>query len=75
MGHNQKQRFQEVLFLDGVRFDGKSSGTSTTSSVFNYLNEIVEDAEEVVTHPTLRFSSSPLLLFPSALPTRPGMKR
>ncbi len=66
MDHNQKQRFQGVLFLDGVRFDERSFGTSTTSSVFNYLNEIVEDTEEVMTHPTPRCSSVPLLLFPSA---------
>ncbi|HEX3703796.1 MAG TPA: hypothetical protein VHU82_10715, partial [Vicinamibacterales bacterium] len=35
---NQKQRLQQVLFPEGVRFDGKKIvGTGLTLPVFNYL--------------------------------------
>ena len=37
----QKQRLQQVLFPDGIRFDGKRLvGTGTTLPVFNYLSPV-----------------------------------
>jgi hypothetical protein len=36
----QKQRFQRVLFPDGLIFDGESYRTATTCLAFNYLREI-----------------------------------
>ena len=45
----QKQRLQQVLFPDGVRFDGKKLvGTGTTLPVFNYLNPISDEKKELV---------------------------
>jgi site-specific DNA recombinase len=49
LDHVRKRRFQEVLFPDGVRFDGESIGTDSTSSVFSYLSEISRRKEEMVT--------------------------
>jgi len=37
---DQKQRFQQILFPNGLRFDGKSFGTFTTCIGFNYLRGI-----------------------------------
>ena len=37
---DQKQRFQRVLFPDGLIFDGKSYRTATTCIAFSYLREI-----------------------------------
>jgi hypothetical protein len=46
---NQKQRLQQVLFPDGVRFDGKRLvGTGTTLPVFNYLNPISNEKKDLV---------------------------
>jgi len=46
---NQKQRLQQVFFPDGIRFDGKKLvGTGTTLPVFNYLNPIPNEKEELV---------------------------
>ena len=49
LDHVRKRRFQEVLFPNGVRFDGDTIGTATTSSLFSYLSEISEEKEEMVT--------------------------
>ena len=49
LDHMRKRRFQEVLFPDGVRFDGDSIGTATTSSVFTYLSEVSIKEEGMVT--------------------------
>jgi hypothetical protein len=37
---DQKQRFQRVLFPDGLIFDGESYRTATTCLAFSYLREI-----------------------------------
>ena len=34
---DQKQRFQSILFPEGVRFDGESCGTAVTCLAFNVL--------------------------------------
>ncbi len=39
---NQKQRFQKVLFPNGLVFDGESYRTAETCLVFSYLREISE---------------------------------
>ena len=49
LDHIRKHRFQEVLFPDGITFDGKSFGTPSSGTVFNYLEEIVDKKEELVT--------------------------
>jgi hypothetical protein len=37
---DQKQRFQKILFPNGLKFDGESFGTVTTSIACNYLQGI-----------------------------------
>src|SRR5215472_11036358 len=37
---DQKQRFQQVLFPQGLRFDGESFGTVTTCLAFSYLRKL-----------------------------------
>src|SRR5438094_329667 len=45
----QKQRLQQVLFPDGVRFDGKRLvGTGVTLPVFNYLSPVSGSEKELV---------------------------
>jgi hypothetical protein len=45
----QKQRLQQVLFPEGVRFDGKRLvGTDTTLPVFNYLGSVSDEKKELV---------------------------
>jgi len=36
----QKQRFQSILFPEGLRFDGESFGTAVTCIAFNYLRDV-----------------------------------
>ena len=45
----QRQRFQQLFFPDGIRFDGKRLvGTGTTLPVFNYLNPISDAKKDLV---------------------------
>jgi hypothetical protein len=37
---DQKQRFQRVLFPEGVTFDGERFGTPATCLAFGYLREV-----------------------------------
>jgi hypothetical protein len=37
---SQKQRFQRVVFPEGLEFDGKGFATAVTSPVFSYLQEL-----------------------------------
>ncbi len=49
---NQKQRLQQLFFLEGVRFDGKMLvGTGLTLPVFNYL-AVAEDPKRRVVDQT-----------------------
>ena len=46
---NQKQRLQQLFFLEGVRFDGKRLvGTGSTLPVFNYLSPVSDAKKELV---------------------------
>ena len=46
---DQRQRFQQLFFPDGIAFDGKRFvGTGTTLPVFNYLNPISDGKKELV---------------------------
>jgi hypothetical protein len=46
---DQKERLQQAFFPDGIRFDGtKLVGTGTTLPVFNYLNPISGEKEDLV---------------------------
>ena len=45
---DQKQRFQRILFPDGLEFDGKEFGTALTSPIFRYLQSFQPANEEVV---------------------------
>lgn len=47
---DMKQRIQDVLFPNGVHFDGKSFGTSRTNLVFSDLGPILEPIEGMVAH-------------------------
>ena len=45
----QKQRLQQVFFLEGIRFDGKRLvGTGVTVPVFNYLSPVSGSEKELV---------------------------
>ena len=45
----QKQRLQQLLFPEGVRFDGRRLvGTGTTLPVFNYLSSVSEQKKDLV---------------------------
>ncbi len=44
----QKQRFQKILFPEGLSFDGGSFGTAATSPVFSYLRHLSANEEGVV---------------------------
>ncbi len=37
---DQKQRFQRMLFPEGLTFDGESFGTAATCLAFSYLREV-----------------------------------
>ena len=37
---DQKQRFQQTLFPEGLTFDGKEFGTAVTCLAFNYLQRV-----------------------------------
>jgi hypothetical protein len=39
LGLEQKQRFQQVMFPDGLRFDGEKFGTAVTCLAFKRLDE------------------------------------
>lgn len=45
----QRQRFQQLFFPDGIAFDGNGSiGTTVTAPAFHYLRGIETGNEEVV---------------------------
>ena len=45
----QRQRFQQLFFPDGISFDGKRLvGPGTILPVFNYLNPISDQKKELV---------------------------
>ena len=47
-GPNQRQRFQWILFPDGLSFDGKRFGTAVTSPIFSYLQDVQPEKEDMV---------------------------
>jgi hypothetical protein len=45
----QRQRFQQLFFPDGIAFDGKAFvGTRVTAPAFSYLRKIGDGNERVV---------------------------
>ena len=45
----QRQRFQQLFFPDGISFDGKGFvGTAVTAPAFNYLRAIEDGNERLV---------------------------
>ena len=45
----QRQRFQQLFFPDGIAFDGKGFvGTRVTAPAFNYLRTIEDGNERMV---------------------------
>ena len=45
----QRQRFQQLFFPDGIAFDGKGFvGTRVTAPAFSYLREIETENERMV---------------------------
>jgi hypothetical protein len=45
----QRQRFQQLFFPDGIAFDGKGFvGTCVTAPAFSYLREIETENERMV---------------------------
>ena len=48
---DQKQRFQSVMFPDGLRFDGERFGTAVTCLAFSHLPE-TKVVENSVASPT-----------------------
>jgi hypothetical protein len=45
---DQRQRFQQLFFPDGIAFDGNRFGTGATAPVFSYLREIRTENEGLV---------------------------
>ena len=46
---NQRQRFQQLFFPDGIAFDGKGFvGTGVTAPAFSYLRTIEDRNERLV---------------------------
>ena len=47
----QKLRFQQVLFPNGITFNGERVGTIRTCIAFSYLQQIQEEKSEMVGPP------------------------
>jgi hypothetical protein len=47
----QRQRFQQLFFLNGIAFDGnRFVGTGATLPAFSYLRGIATEKEDLVDH-------------------------
>jgi hypothetical protein len=60
---DQRQRFQQLFFPDGISFDGnRFVGTGATAPAFSYLREIETEKESLACQPKLRGERSAVRL-------------